>query len=57
MIEHIVGDFPGQAQHFSDRGQTIGRMFMRNVALPFDKYYQARRARGESGQQTFSKTL
>jgi len=35
----------------------LGQMFMRNVALPFDKYYQARQARGESGQGTFSKTL
>jgi len=35
----------------------IGQMFMRNVALPFDRYYRERQARGENGQNTFSKTL
>lgn len=35
----------------------LGQMFMRNVALPFDRYFAARRARGEGSQSTFSKTL
>lgn len=35
----------------------LGQVFMRNVALPFDRYFRARRARGESGRTTFSKTL
>jgi oxygen-independent coproporphyrinogen-3 oxidase len=35
----------------------LGQLFMRNVALPFDRYYAARQARGESGGGTFSKTL
>ena len=35
----------------------IGQMFMRNVALPFDRYYRERQARGENGKNTFSKTL
>lgn len=35
----------------------MGQLFMRNVALPFDTYYQARRRRGERGEGTFSKTL
>ena len=36
---------------------ALGQMFMRNVALPFDLYYAARKERGETGKQTFSKTL
>lgn len=35
----------------------LGQLFMRNVALPFDKYYAARQARGENSGGTFSKTL
>jgi len=35
----------------------LGQMFMRNVALPFDRYFRERRARGEDSQRTFSKTL
>jgi oxygen-independent coproporphyrinogen-3 oxidase len=34
-----------------------GQMFMRNVALPFDRYYAARQARGGDSGRTFSKTL
>ena len=30
---------------------------MRNVAVPFDRYLRQRKASGESGQSTFSKTL
>jgi hypothetical protein len=30
---------------------------MRNVAVPFDRYLRERKARGESGKSTFSKTL
>lgn len=35
----------------------IGQVLMRNVAVPFDRYLRERKARGESGQSTFSKTL
>ena len=35
----------------------LGQLFMRNVALPFDTYYAARKLRGETGKGTFSKTL
>jgi oxygen-independent coproporphyrinogen III oxidase len=35
----------------------LGQMFMRNVALPFDRYFRARKATGGDGKQTFSKTL
>lgn len=34
-----------------------GQLFMRNVALPFDRYYRERKARGEDSKSTFSKTL
>lgn len=35
----------------------VGQMFMRNVALPFDRYFAARRTRGDESKTTFSKTL
>ena len=35
----------------------IGQVLMRNVAVPFDRYMRERKARGDSSQQTFSKTL
>lgn len=35
----------------------IGQVLMRNVAVPFDRYLRERKARGESGKSTFSKTL
>jgi oxygen-independent coproporphyrinogen-3 oxidase len=35
----------------------IGQMFMRNVALPFDRYFRERRARGEDSRRTFSRTV
>lgn len=35
----------------------IGQVLMRNVAVPFDRYLRERKARGESGGSTFSKTL
>ena len=35
----------------------LGQLFLRNVALPFDRYLRARRAQGESGKGTFSRTL
>ena len=35
----------------------LGQLFMRNVAVPFDAYLRQRKARGESGSGTFSKTL
>ncbi len=36
---------------------ALGQLFLRNVALPFDRYLRARRAQGESGKGTFSRTL
>jgi oxygen-independent coproporphyrinogen-3 oxidase len=36
---------------------TLGQMFMRNVALPFDRYFRERKAQGGDGKPTFSKTL
>ena len=35
----------------------MGQMFMRNVALVFDRYYAARQAQGRDSKNTFSKTL
>ena len=35
----------------------VGQVLMRNVAVPFDRYLRQRKASGESGQSTFSKTL
>jgi len=35
----------------------IGQVLMRNVAVPFDRHMRERRARGEGGTRTFSKTL
>tara|TARA_R110002072_G_scaffold136119_2_gene277983 strand:+ start:5308 stop:6699 length:1392 start_codon:yes stop_codon:yes gene_type:complete len=35
----------------------LGQLFMRNVALPFDRYFAARAAGGRDGDGTFSKTL
>jgi hypothetical protein len=32
-------------------------MFMRNVALPFDRYFARRKQRGDDGKPTFSRTL
>lgn len=34
----------------------LGQLFLRNVALPFDRYYAARKAAG-GGAQTFSRTV
>lgn len=35
----------------------VGQVLMRNVAVPFDRYLRERKARGESGRSTFSRTL
>jgi oxygen-independent coproporphyrinogen-3 oxidase len=35
----------------------LGQVFMRNAALPFDRYFAARAARGGDTGRTFSKTL
>jgi len=35
----------------------LGQLFLRNAALPFDRYFAERRARGPDAQPTFSKTL
>ena len=39
------------------RISALGQLFMRNVALPFDRYFAARTRRGDDAQPTFSKTL
>jgi oxygen-independent coproporphyrinogen-3 oxidase len=39
------------------RLSTLGQMFMRNVALPFDRYFRERGASGAGAKPTFSKTL
>jgi oxygen-independent coproporphyrinogen III oxidase len=36
---------------------ALGQMFMRNVAVPFDRYFAARLARGDESKNTFSRTL
>ena len=36
---------------------TLGQAFMRNIALPFDRYYRLRKASGEGTSRTFSKTV
>jgi len=36
---------------------TLGQMFMRNVALPFDRYFRERKSSGTDQVRTFSKTL
>jgi oxygen-independent coproporphyrinogen III oxidase len=35
----------------------LGQVFLRNVALPFDRYYRLRRASGDPAARTFSKTV
>lgn len=35
----------------------LGQAFLRNLALPFDRYYRLRRASGEGSARTFSKTV
>lgn len=35
----------------------IGQVLMRNVAVPFDRHMRERKARGEGGARTFSRTL
>ena len=39
------------------RVTTLGQTFLRNVALPFDRYFRERKARGDGARPTFSKTL
>jgi oxygen-independent coproporphyrinogen-3 oxidase len=39
------------------RLSELGQMFMRNVALPFDRYFAARKKTGDDSRSTFSKTL
>jgi oxygen-independent coproporphyrinogen III oxidase len=36
---------------------ALGQLFLRNAALPFDRYFAARQERGDSTRSTFSKTL
>lgn len=35
---------------------ALGRLFLRNAAVPFDRYYRARRARGDDPGRRFSRT-
>jgi len=46
---HLTAD----AIHLTD----LGQVFMRNAALPFDRYFAARSAQGGDTGRTFSKTL
>jgi oxygen-independent coproporphyrinogen-3 oxidase len=39
------------------RVTPLGQVFLRNIALPFDRYYAARMAKGGDSGRTFSKTL
>jgi oxygen-independent coproporphyrinogen III oxidase len=39
------------------RLSTLGQMFMRNVALPFDRYFRERAASSEETKSTFSRTI
>lgn len=56
-LEPMADD--GLVELLPDRLQLtdIGQVLMRNVAVPFDRYMRERKARGESGKQTFSRTL
>jgi oxygen-independent coproporphyrinogen-3 oxidase len=65
--EHFAAELaelaPLEADGLVERGRDalritpLGQLFLRNVALPFDRYLRARRALGESGKGTFSRTL
>jgi oxygen-independent coproporphyrinogen-3 oxidase len=39
------------------RVTPLGQVFLRNIALPFDRYYAERTAKGGDSGRTFSKTL
>jgi oxygen-independent coproporphyrinogen-3 oxidase len=39
------------------RVTPLGQLFLRNIALPFDRYFAARMAKGGDSGRTFSKTL
>jgi len=39
------------------RLSKLGQMFMRNVALPFDRYFRERKSSGGEAKATFSRTL
>ena len=39
------------------RVTPLGQVFLRNIALPFDRYFAARMAKGGDSGRTFSKTL
>ena len=56
-LQPLVDDGLVSLDHDALRLSTVGQLFMRNVALVFDRHFKARQARGESTRQTFSKTL
>ena len=39
------------------RVTPLGQLFLRNVALPFDRYFRERTARGGDGKPSFSRTV
>lgn len=54
-LKPLEADGLVQLERDSIRVTTLGQLFLRNIALPFDRYYAERKKRGEAGR--FSKTL
>jgi len=53
----LVDDGLVELERDAIRLTTLGQMFMRNVALPFDRYFRERKTKGQDGKPTFSRTL
>ncbi|MBL8858706.1 MAG: oxygen-independent coproporphyrinogen III oxidase [Planctomycetes bacterium] len=56
-LEPLAGDGLLKLDPDAVRLTDLGQVFMRNAALPFDRYFAARAARGGDTGRTFSKTL
>ena len=56
-LEGLEADGLVRCEADAIRLTPLGQVFMRNVALPFDVYFRARKARGQDAKNTFSKTL
>ena len=56
-LEPLVADGLLTVSSRELRLTAIGQILMRNVAAVFDRYMRERKARGQSGSGTFSKTL
>lgn len=56
-LEPLVADGLLTVSSQELRLTAIGQILMRNVAAVFDRYMRERKARGQSGSGTFSKTL